>query len=121
MLKYLRGLFIKLFYTKVFPDGSIVSFSNNRLEINNSKETTVILNGKVNLLSEDEICIQSLKTLRLRGDTVHINDHKPAENKEKHVNYPEIIEFDSNNNLISELSNKYVYLEPTEENDEFRN
>ena len=108
MLKYLRGLFNKIFYTKVFPDGSIVSFSNNRLEINNSKETTVILSGKVNLLSEDEICIQSLKTLRLRGDTVHINDHKPAEN----------IELDLNNNLISELSNKHEYLEPTEENNE---
>ena len=63
---------------KIYPDGSMVEYKDGKLEITPSYTTVITFKGRIKFESEDDIMIQSHKTLYLRGDILHLNDHKPV-------------------------------------------
>lgn len=74
-----KFIFNKLFKdTTVFSDGSVVKYEENTLKIYPAKNTQLIFHGELKIHSYENITIQSDKILRLRGDILHLNDHKPA-------------------------------------------
>lgn len=87
----MKNLFKKFFInkfinnTKIFDDGTIVEYKDNELKIFPSKNTNIIFNGKLNIYSDEEIIIQSGKTLYLRGEKLHLNDHKPANKNQSYI------------------------------------
>jgi len=77
---------------KIYPDGSVVEYVNGKLEIYPSYTTVIKLKGKVFLESDEDIKIQSHKTLYLRGERLEINDHKPFHPITPEIEYEDIKE-----------------------------
>lgn len=87
MLKRIKKKIINILLEddKIFKDGTVVKYENNKLKIYPSENINIEFNGKINFYSDYDITIQSEGTLRLRGETLHLNDHKPAEDNFSYV------------------------------------